>query len=198
MLGVKNMKIKQYIKFICALLIFPLFLTNNVYAGNKYNIPQTITITTGKTKLGEVEYENYTISARRIYADDKDDVVYCLDIDKGYPSGQVFYLKGNTEAIIDNILASGYPDKTLQELNLSNEDDAYFATQIAIWCALEGYDVNKLTGDNKNVIEAIRTIYNQGIEGENIKETLNKEYISSNQSIQRVVISFDIKPAQEG
>ena len=192
------MKIKQYIKFICTLLIFPLFLTNNAYAAKRYEIPESITITTGKTKLGEVEYENYTISARRIYADDKDDVVYCLDIDKGYPSGQVFYLKGNTEAIIDNILASGYPDKTLQELNLSNEDDAYFATQIAIWCALEGYDVNKLTGDNKNVIEAIRTIYNQGIEGENIKETLNKEYISSNQSIQRVVISFDIKPAQEG
>ena len=192
------MKINQYVKLICALLIMPLFLTNNVYAARRYEIPESITITTGKTKLGEVEYENYTISARRISTDDEEEVVYCLDIDKGYPSGQVFYLKGNTEAIIDNILASGYPDKTPQELNLSNEDEAYFATQIAIWCALEGYDVNKLTGDNENVIEAIRTIYNQGIEGKNIKEVLNKEYISSNQSIQRVVISFDVKPAQEG
>lgn len=191
------MKIKQYIKFICTLLVFPLFLTNNVYAAKKYDIPQSITITTGRDKIDEVEYENYTISARRINVTGSDDVVYCLDIDKKYPSGQVFNLNGAPEINIDNILSAGYPNKTPEELNLLNEDDAYFATQIAIWCALEGYDVSKLSGNN-NIIEAIKTIYNEGLEGRNIKEIVNKEYISPNQSIQRVVISFDVKPAQEG
>ena len=192
------MKIKRYIKFICTLLVFPLFLTNNVYSADRYDIPESITITTDSKKIDEVEYENYTISSNRIRVTGRDEVVYCLEIDEGYPSGQVFDLSGVPEERIDNIIASGYPSKTPEELNLSNEDEAYFATQIAVWCSIEGYDVNKLTGRNPDVVEAIKTIYTQGLRARDMKMTINKEYTSPNRSIQQVVVVFKVKPAQEG
>lgn len=192
------MKINKYIKFICTLLIFPLFLANNVYAADRYDIPESITITTDSKKIDEVKYENYTISSNRIRITGRDEVVYCLEIDEGYPSGQVFNLSGVPEEKIDNIIASGYPSKTAEELNLSNEDEAYFATQIAVWCSLEGYDVNKITGKNLNVVEAIKTIYTQGLRARDMKMTVNKEYTSPNRSIQQVVVVFKVKPAQEG
>lgn len=192
------MKINKYIKFICTLLIFPLFLANNVYAADRYDIPESITITTDSKKIDEVKYENYTISSNRIRITGRDEVVYCLEIDEGYPSGQVFNLSGVPEEKIDNIIASGYPSKTPEELNLSNEDEAYFATQIAVWCSIEGYDVNKLTGHNPDVVEAIKTIYTQGLRARDMKMTVNKEYTSPNRSIQKVVAVFKVKPAQEG
>ena len=110
----------------------------------------------------------------------------------------MFNLSGVPEEKIDNIIASGYPSKTPEELNLSNEDEAYFATQIAVWCSLEGYDVNKLTGQNPDVVEAIKTIYTQGLRARDMKMTVNKEYTSPNHSIQQVVVVFKVKPAQEG
>ena len=192
------MKINKYIKFICTLLIFPLFLANNVYAADRYDILESITITTDSKKIDEVKYENYTISSNRIRITGRDEVVYCLEIDEGYPSGQVFNLSGVPEEKIDNIIASGYPSKTPEELNLSNEDEAYFATQIAVWCSLEGYDVNKLTGQNPDVVEAIKTIYTQGLRARDMKMTVNNEYTSPNRSIQQVVVVFKVKPAQEG
>lgn len=192
------MKINKYIKFICTLLILPLFLAGNVYAADRYDIPQSIKISTDKNKIAEIEYENYTISSNRIRIYGREEVVYCLEIDKGYPSGQVFNLSGNPEQNIDNIIASGYPSKTPAELGVASEDEAYFATQIAVWCSLEGYDINKINGNDEKVVQAIKEIYTQGLRARNIKTTLNKEYTSPNGSIQQVVVVFKVKPAQEG
>lgn len=192
------MKIEKYIRFICTLLILPLFLAGNVYAADRYDIPESIKISTDKNKIAEVDYENYTISSNRIRVYGRDEVVYCLEIDKGYPAGQVFNLSGNPEADIDNIIASGYPSKTPADLGLSTEDEAYFATQIAVWCSLEGYDINKISGSNEKIVEAIKGIYTQGHRARNMKTTLNKEYTSPNGSIQQVVIVFNVKPAMEG
>lgn len=192
------MKINKYLKFICTLLILPLFLTTNVYGADRYDIPQSIKITTDKNKISVVDYENFEISSRRIHIEGRDEVVYCLEIDKGYPSGEVFNLSGTPDEDIDNIIAAGYPSKTPDELGLSSEDEAYFATQIAVWCSLEGYDINKLQGSNNNIIEAIKQIYFQGVGARNMKTTLNKEYTSANKSIQQVVVVFKIKPKMEG
>ena len=65
------------------------------YSDDAWYIPNSITIITEKDKLYEVKYENYTIASKKIRIDGRDEVVYCLEIDKGYPSGQTFNLTGN-------------------------------------------------------------------------------------------------------
>lgn len=192
------MKINKYLKFICTLLILPLFLTINVYGADRYDIPQSIKISTEKNKISVVDYENFEISSKRIHVEGRDEVVYCLEIDKGYPSGEIFNLNGAPDEDVDNIIAAGYPSKTPAELGVSTEDEAYFATQIAVWCSLEGYDIDKIKGSNSNIIAAIKQIYLQGAGASNIKTNLNKEYISANKSIQNVVVVFKIKPKMEG
>lgn len=79
---------------------------------------------------------------------------------------------------------------------MKNENEAYFATQIAIWSYLEGYDINAITGEDINIVNAIRQIYNEGMSYSHPIKTINKVYISNNNSIQNLVAIF--KPAQLG
>jgi TQXA domain-containing protein len=65
---------------------------------------------------------------------------------------------------LNNIIAAGYPNRSVSELNLNNENEAYFATQIAIWSLISGYDVNKMKGDNPKILEAIKNIYYDGMD----------------------------------
>nr|WP_294403271.1 thioester domain-containing protein [uncultured Clostridium sp.] len=100
---------------------------------------------------------------------------------------------------VDGIITNGYPNVSFEELNLSNENDAYFATQIAIWSCLEGYDVSKIKSNNMAVLNAIKTIYSRGMAQNKEVKYGNVEYISPNESIQRVVMVFEkLHPAQEG
>ena len=67
---------------------------------------------------------------------------------------------------VASILISGSPYKTLKELGLNNEDEASFATQFAVWAYLENLDLNAITPyskGNENVVNAIRNIYNDGM-----------------------------------
>ena len=67
------------------------------------------------------------------------------------------------------ILLSGSPYKTLQELGLSNEEEATFATQFAVWAYLKPLDLNQITPytagnqEHINVVNAIKKIYADGI-----------------------------------
>lgn len=122
------------------------------------NIPKELIVYTENRELGQVYYDDYIISAYKVKS--SAGLGYCLEINREYPSGERFKLKGDCSELIKNILISGYPNKSAKELNVSTEDEAYFATQIAIWSAVEGYDVSKFSADNPKVIKAIKNIYN--------------------------------------
>ena len=86
----------------------------------------------------------------------------------------------------------------MAELNLDNENEAYFATQIAIWSSVQGYDVNKIKGNNPKILEAIRNIYNDGVSGKYKNKIQSKIYKTSDESVQEViVISYDDLMAEE-
>jgi TQXA domain-containing protein len=179
------MNIKRYIKLFSCFILFTLLIGMSVGA----SIPDTVKIITEKGILYTVQYDNFDLNVEKIIIEGRSDIVYCLEIDKKYPSGQNFMLTGGSGEQIDNILGAGYPNRSIAELKLDNENQAYFATQIAIWSLEEGYDVNKIKGDNPKIIEAIRNIYNDGIKGKYKNIIQSKVYKTSDESVQKVIIS---------
>lgn len=114
---------------------------------------------------------------------------------------------------VASILISGSPYKTLDELGLNDEDEASFATQFAVWAYLEPLDLNAITPystGNENVVNAIRKIYNDGMnmnytseailniekKGNANIDSINREYysqtycISHNENIKNINLSL--------
>ena len=64
------------------------------------------------------------------------------------------------------ILRHGYPYNTPEELGVSDEDEAYAATKMALWTSLNGWDLNKwavnpnctVPGDHSDVLAALKNI----------------------------------------
>lgn len=195
------MRLKKYMRVISFFIVFSTILNSMVsaYGADKLTIPDEIVVRVTKERIDSVQYENYTLSANKIKAEGRGEVVYCLEIDQSYPSGEVFRRDDKLNEEVDGIITNGYPNVSFEELNLSNENDAYFATQIAIWSCLEHYDVNKIKSNNMAVLNAIKTIYSKGMAANKEVKYGNVEYISPNENVQRVVMVFEkLYPAQEG
>jgi len=182
------MKLKKCIKMLNYFIIFTLIISDLVGA----TMPNTVKIITEKGIICKVQYEDYDLNVEKIKIEGSNDIVYCLEIDKKYPSGQNFLLNGTNNEQINSMIAAGYPNRSIAELNLDNENDAYSATQIAIWSSVQGYDVNKIKGNNPKIVEAIRKIYNDGVSGKYKNVIQSKIYKTTDESIQEVVIiSYD-------
>lgn len=179
------MNFKKYTKLISFFIIFTLLAGINIGA----DIPSTVKIITQKGVLYKVQYDNFDLNVERINIEGSTDIAYCLEINKKYPSGQNFMLTGTSGEEINNILGAGYPNKSVKDLNLDNENQAYFATQIAIWSLEEGYDVNKIKGDNHKILEAIKSIYNDGMSGKYKNIIKSRVYKTSDEAIQEVIVS---------
>jgi len=188
------MKCKKFIKVLSYFIICTLLVGTNIGA----SMPDTVKIITDKGILYTVQYDNYDLNVERIRIEGSNDIVYCLEIDKKYPSGQTFLINATENEKINNIIAAGYSNRSVAELNLDNENEAYFATQIAIWSSVQGYDVNKIKGDNPRILEAIVNIYNDGVSGKYNNKIQSKIYKTSDDSVQEViVISNDDLMAEE-
>ena len=188
------MKFRRFMKAVSYFIIFTLLIGINMSA----SMPENVKIITEKGILYTVQYDNFDLNVEKIKIEGSNDVVYCLEINKKYPSGQNFLLNGSTNEEINNIMAAGYPNRSVAELNLDNENEAYFATQIAIWSSVEGYDVNKIKGNNAKILEAIRNIYNDGVSGKYKNKIQSKMYKTSDESVQEViVISYNDLMAEE-
>lgn len=177
------MKSKKYLKLVCYFIIFTMFIGIMIGADTP-----DFKVTTSQKPIATVQYEGYDLTARRVKIDGSDNVVYCLEINNKYPTGQTFTTIGELSKNIENVLAAGYPNRTFKELNLNNEDEAYFATQIAIWSAMEGYDVNKFKGSDPAVLEAIKNIYINGMNGKYTNSVRVNAYKTGDESIQEVIV----------
>lgn len=179
------MNFKKYIKLVTYLIFITLF--SGIITGA--DIPNPVKIITQKGVLYKVQYDNFDLNVEKITIQGRNDIVYCLEVDKKYPSGQDFSLTGTSVEEINNIIGAGFPNRNPKQLNLDNENQAYFATQIAIWSLQEGYDINKITGDNPKILAAIRNIYNDGMSGKYKNIIQSKVYKTSDEAIQEVLIS---------
>lgn len=178
------MKSKKYMKVLSYFIIFTILMGIILGADTSQSVK---VITEGKP-LYTVQYNDYDITAKRIKIVGSNNVAYCLEINKSYPSAQSFSSIGNLSDNINNIVAAGYPNRSAAELNLDNDNEAYFATQIAIWSGMEGYDVNAFKGSNPKIIEAIKNIYINGMNGKYANKIRTTAYKTNNESIQEIVV----------
>lgn len=170
------------------LLISIMNLSVNVMAAptEKFSIPNHITIDVGNEILNVVGYENFYLDALRI--DTSVGPGYCLEVEKDYPSGELFEFVGKPAKQVVGMMAAGYPNKSAAEIGVSTDDNAYFATQIAIWCVTEGYSPNKFKSKDKELLQAIKNIYEEGMQytGNELDHTAMEYYYSD--SVQRIVV----------
>ena len=170
------------------LLISIINLTTNVMAGPtvKSSIPNHTTIDVGNEEINTIEYENFYLYASRI--DSEVGSGYCLEVEKDYPSGQNFEFVGKAARQVVGIMAEGYPNKTAAEIGVTTDDNAYFATQMAIWCVTEGYSPDKFKSKDKELLQAIKNIYKKGMQytGNDLDHVAMEYYYSD--SVQRIVV----------
>lgn len=154
---------RNYKKIITVILIVLLAtsLLSNYKVLAAVEIPQNLVITTIDEIIGEIYYNDYKISVKKIVSEIG--VGYCLEINKDYPNGENFTFQRESNLLVENILYNGYPNKTPAEIGVSTENEAYVATQVALWAAIEGYNIDSIYSYNTSVTNALRSIYNNSI-----------------------------------
>lgn len=149
------------------------------------NVRNKMVVSTGDNVLGSIGYEDFYLIAKEITTEVG--AAYCLEVEKEYPNGEMFEFEGTPEKNIIGIMAAGYPNKSAEELGVTSDGDAYFATQMAIWCVTEGYIPKKFKSSDKNMLQTIKNIYEEGMQysGEDVGHIAMEYYY--NDSVQRIV-----------
>lgn len=164
------------------------------------NVRNKMVVSTGDNVLGSIGYEDFYLIAKEITTEVG--AAYCLEVEKEYPNGEMFEFEGTPEKNIIGIMAAGYPNKSAEELGLTSDGDAYFATQMAIWCVTEGYIPKKFKSSDKNMLQTIKNIYEEGMQysGEDVGHIAMEYYY--NDSVQRIVAYIveneEVMPPSEG
>ena len=164
------------------------------------NVRNKMVVSTGENVLGSIGYEDFYLIAKEITTEVG--AAYCLEVEKEYPNGETFEFEGTPEKNIIGIMAAGYPNKSAEQLGLTSDGDAYFATQMAIWCVTEGYIPKKFKSSDKNMLQTIKNIYEEGMQysGEDVGHIAMEYYY--NDSVQRIVAYIveneEVMPPSEG
>lgn len=164
------------------------------------NVRNKMVVSTGDNVLGSIGYEDFYLIAKEITTEVG--AAYCLEVEKEYPNGEMFEFEGTPEKNIIGIMAAGYPNKSAEELGLTSDGDAYFATQMAIWCVTECYIPKKFKSSDKNMLQTIKNIYEEGMQysGKDVGHIAMEYYY--NDSVQRIVAYIveneEVMPPSEG
>lgn len=176
--------------------------SNEITAGisTAETVPNKMVVNTEDNALGTIGYEDFDLIANKITTEIGP--AYRLEVEKEYPSEEMFEFEGIPEKNITGMMLAGYPNKSAEEIGADSEEDAYFATQIAIWCVTEGYIPKKFKSSDKNMIQIIKNIYEEGMKysGEDVGHIAIEYY--NNDSIQRIVAYVaekeEVTPQEEG
>ncbi len=152
----------------------------------KYNIKAKIDPNIYITYAGNPQpnYEYYYLNNGKEYS------AYCLNLGQKGPEDmpQGYDVNVNNkinDEVLNSIILNGYPYKSLKDLGVSTESQARFATQFAIWIYLEPLDINAIASygpDYQNVVDAIVSIYSNGVNNPNNSINLI-DYISEQKMI---------------
>ncbi|PGC29303.1 adhesin [Bacillus pseudomycoides] len=97
-------------------------------------------------------------------------IAFCLNVDLKSPSGQDLPEMGKVDIGVYRVLLNGYPQKSPQELGVSDWREAHYATQLAVWNALGQVDINDLDFRNKNVEKVMKDIVAKAKSSEEVQE----------------------------
>ena len=85
-------------------------------------------------------------------------IAYCLVYGLKSPNGEDLPEAGKTDDVSYRVLMNGYPQKTPENLGVSNWKEAHYATQLALWNALGQISVDELQFKNAAVEKAAKNI----------------------------------------
>ncbi|MCU5640897.1 thioester domain-containing protein, partial [Bacillus cereus] len=85
-------------------------------------------------------------------------IAYCLVYGLKSPNGEDLPEAGKTDDVSYRVLMNGYPQKTPENLGVSNWKEAHYATQLALWNALGQISVDELQFKNAAVQKAAKNI----------------------------------------
>ncbi|MCQ6522641.1 MULTISPECIES: thioester domain-containing protein [Bacillus] len=97
-------------------------------------------------------------------------IAFCLNVDLKSPSGQDLPEMGKVDINVYRVLLNGYPQKSPQELGVSDWREAHYATQLAVWNALKQIDINDLDFRNKNVEKVTKDIVAKASASDELQE----------------------------
>lgn len=162
---------------ILAVLNLILILFSTIYSSLAVNISEDVNL------YNKGECENslqandgkgfYDLTCTYVEYKDSQNVghpAYCID--RGVDGiGEYDNYNVNLEEIIQDdrlwrVAINGYPYKTVEELNVANEYDAFFATKQAVYSILGGWDIDThykaINERGERIIEAIKMMVNEG------------------------------------
>ena len=127
--------------------------------------------------------------------DGKNYPAYCLNL--GFKGAEDcdnngYNVYGNekiTDEKLKVIILNSYPYKTVEELELNNEDEAIFASQFAMWCYLNNLDLNliePISSMNEKIVSVIKSIYYKGLNETIDEKDVNLNFNFSNQITEEI------------
>jgi uncharacterized surface anchored protein len=101
---------------------------------------------------------------------------YCINPHKPGP-GEAGPFNVDTKDFITNpriwgVVSNGYPYKTIGELGVHTREQAFYATKMALWTYINGWDVSLWTaanGEQNDTLTALKKIYAAGMAVDSIK-----------------------------
>lgn len=137
-------------KGILAIFMLSIILTNSVFAVETLNVKAIkecpVLLQYGNIKIGT--------TLAKVNINDKEYPVYCLDVSKpGVATGKLTEYNVTLKDTIDNqevyrAIINGYPYKTIEELGVKNEEEAYTATKQAVYSMLYNRNVDEYSAIN--------------------------------------------------
>ena len=137
-------------KGILAIFMLSIILTNSVFAVETLNVKAIkecpVLLQYGNIKIGT--------TLAKVNINDKEYPVYCLDVSKpGVATGKLTEYNVTLKDTIDNqevyrAIINGYPYKTIEELGVKTEEEAFTATKQAVYSMLYNRNVDEYSAIN--------------------------------------------------
>ncbi len=118
-----------------------------------------------KFRDGEVKIESDFLKTSQ------QDVAYCLSPKLDSPNGNDLPEIGKENDLVYRVLLYGYPQKTPVELGVSTKEEAYYATQLAIWIAAGKFGIADLKPQNQQVYNLVKDLVEKASKGTEVQET---------------------------
>lgn len=137
-------------KGILAIFMLSIILTNSVFAVETLNVKAIkecpVLLQYGNIKIGT--------TLAKVNINDKEYPVYCLDVSKpGVATGKLTEYNVTLKDTIENqevyrAIINGYPYKTIEELGVKTEEEAFTATKQAVYSMLYNRNVDEYSAIN--------------------------------------------------
>ncbi|PFJ73211.1 cell wall anchor protein [Bacillus cereus] len=113
------------------------------------------------------------------------DVAYCLSPELNSPNGDNLSEIGKEDDFVYRVLLYGYPQKTPAELGVSTKEEAYYATQLAIWIASKKIELADSKTENQQIYNLVKHLVEKASKGTEVQETYLNIIPTGKQSVEK-------------